>query len=192
MVHTAAFTDVKRAEEERELVWKTNVVGTCNLVDACMEHSPDAHFIYISTACVFDGKRGMYTEDDIPAPKNYYSLTKLVGEFIVRALPKHLIVRTNFVAKERWPHPRAFVDRYGTYLFAEDVARGIKEIVDAGLFGIVHIVGDRKMSMFELAKLTTPDIKPLTLKEYSGVPLTVDMTLDTVRWKKYTISNVQI
>ena len=26
--------------------------------------------------------------------------------------------------------------------------------------------GDKKMSMFDLAKLTTPDVKPYTLEEY--------------------------
>ena len=54
--------------------------------------------------------------------------------------------------------------------------------------GIVHIVGDKKMSMFELAKLTTPDIQPITIKEYSGPKLTIDMSLDTERWKKYSLS----
>ena len=41
--------------------------------------------------------------------------------------------------------------------------------------------------MYELAKLTTPDIKPMTLEEYSGPNLTIDMTLDTEIWKKYDI-----
>ena len=41
--------------------------------------------------------------------------------------------------------------------------------------------------MYELAKLTTPDIKPMTLEEYSGPNLTIDMTLDTEIWIKYDI-----
>ena len=188
IIHTAAFTDVRRAEEEKELVWKTNVSGTENLVEACMRHAPNVRFVYMSTACVFDGERGMYTEDDVPFPKNFYSLTKLIGEFVVKRLPNHLIIRTNFVAKEKWPYPKAFTDRYGTYLFAEDVARGIKEMLDSNANGTLHLVGDKMMSMFELAKITTPDIQPMTLKEYKGPSLTVDMSLDTSRWKKYRIS----
>ena len=43
--------------------------------------------------------------------------------------------------------------------------------------------------MFELAKKTTPDIQPMTIKEYSGPKLTMDMSLDTERWKKYKISD---
>lgn len=188
IIHTAAFTDVARSESEPEIAWKTNVTGTENLVDACVAHAHGARFVYISTACVFDGVKGMFTESDLPHPKNFYSLTKLLGEFVVKKMPAHIIVRTNFVAKEPWPYQRAFTDRYGTYLFAEDVARGIKDIVDEKLTGIVHVTGDRKMSMFELAKMTTPDVKPMTLNDYTGPALTVDMSLDTERWRKYKIS----
>lgn len=188
IVHAAAMTGVRQCDENKELAWKTNVFGTENLVEAFLNHNTNVKFLYVSTACVFDGVRGMFTEDDVPWPKNYYSFTKLVGEFVVKRIPDHLIVRTNFVAKEEWPYPKAFTDRCGTYLFADDVARGIKDVLNGNLTGIVHIVGDKKFSMFELAKLTTSNVQPITLKEYTGPPLTVDMTLDTVRWKKYKIS----
>jgi dTDP-4-dehydrorhamnose reductase len=92
------------------------------------------------------------------------------------------------VAKEKWRFPKAFVDRFGTYLFAEDAARGIRDVLEAKLQGIVHICGDKKLSMFELARMTTPDVQPMTLKEYTGPRLTIDMTLGTVRWRKYKIS----
>lgn len=188
IIHAAALTGVRQCDEDKELAWKTNIRGTENLVDACLKFKPNIHFLYVSTACVFDGVKGMFTENDVPAPKNYYSLTKLLGEFVVKKLPSHLIIRTNFVAKEKWPYPKAFTDRHGTYLFADGVAKGIKDVLDEDLTGLVHITGDKKLSMLELAKLTTPDVQPITLKEYSGPPLTVDMTLDTVRWKKYKIS----
>ena len=53
--------------------------------------------------------------------------------------------------------------------------------------GIVHVVGDKKISMYELAKLTTPEIQPMTMNDYTGPRLTIDMSLDTKRWKKYTL-----
>jgi len=188
IVHAAALTGIRECEEDREKAWRSNVIGTENLVDACLKFVPSTYFVYVSTACVFDGHRGFYTERDVPYPENFYALTKLLGEFVVRKLPLHLIVRTNFVARERWRFPKAFVDRFGTYLFADDVARGIREVVDAKLTGVVHVCGDRKMSMYELARLTTPDVQPMTLAEYSGPRLTIDMTLDTLVWKKYKIS----
>ena len=188
IIHAAALTGIRQCYENKKLAWETNVIGTENLIEALLKFNPNAKFLYVSTGCVFDGGRGMYTENDVPAPKNYYSLTKLMGEFVVKRMPNYLIVRTNFVAKEKWPYPKAFIDRWGTHLFADGVAKGIKDVLDEDLSGIVHIVGDRKLSMLELAKMTTPDVHPMTLAEYSGPPLTVDMTLDTVRWKKYKIS----
>ena len=188
IIHLAALTGIRQCEEDKKLAWGTNVKGTENLVDACLEYKPDVYFIYISTACVFDGESGMYNEESTPGPKNFYSLTKLIGEFPVKKLQNHLIIRTNFVAREKWPYPKAFTDRFGTYLFADDLAKAIKDVIDSKQNGIIHITGDEKMSMFELAKITTPDVQPMTLKEYQGPPLTVDMTLDTIRWKKYKIS----
>ncbi len=188
IIHTAALTHIRPCEENKPVAWKTNVDGTRNLVEAVLNNKKNIKFIYISTACVFDGHVGMYNENSIPYPENFYALTKLIGEYEVSKLREYLIVRTNFVAKKKWPYPGAFVDRFGTYLFAQDVSQGIMDVYKENMSGYVHIVGDKKISMFELAKLTTPEIQPITIKEYSGPRLTMDMSLDTERWKKYKIS----
>ena len=189
IIHTAALTHIRPCEENQPLAWKTNVEGTRNLVNAVLDSKKNTRFIYVSTACVFDGHIGMYKESSIPYPENFYALTKLIGEYEVNKLPEYLIIRTNFVAKKKWPYPRAFSDRFGTYLFAQDVSQGIKDVQKENVTGYVHIVGDKKISMFELAKLTTPEIQPMTISEYSGPRLTMDMSLDTERWKRYKISS---
>ncbi len=188
IIHAGALTGIRPCEEDQPLAWKTNVEGTRNLVDAVLESKQKIQFIYVSTACVFDGHSEMYKESSIPYPENFYALTKLIGESEVRKLPEFLIARTNFVAKEKWPYPKAFTDRFGTYLFADKVAQGIQDVQKEKLTGIVHIVGDKKISIYELAKMTTPDVQPMTIKDYSGPKLTMDMSLDTERWKKYEIS----
>ena len=189
IIHTAAVTSVPYCEENRKKAYETNVGGTENLIDACLNHNSDCYFVLISTACVFRGDVGNYVETDLPYPKNYYALTKLLAECAVEYSGlKFLIIRTNFVAREKWPYPKAFTDRYGTYLFASDVASAVKSIVQQKLAGIVHVSGDKKMSMFELAKITTPNVEPMTLSEYHGVPLTVDMSLSSIRIKPFKIS----
>jgi dTDP-4-dehydrorhamnose reductase len=190
LIHCAAITDIRRCEENKELAWKVNVSGTKNLVDACLRYKKNCYFFYTSTACVFYGDKGDYVETDIPYPKNFYALTKLLGEFVVHCsnLEKWLIIRTNFVAKASWPYPRAFIDRYGTYLFAGDLALAIKSTIEQNYTGILHVCGEEKLSMFELAKITTPDIKPMTLAEYNGPPLTIDMSLRSVRVKPFRIT----
>jgi dTDP-4-dehydrorhamnose reductase len=187
VIHTAAITSVRLCEEDRQLAWNTNVQGTKNLVNAVTKSQNDIKFIYISTACVFDGYGELYKENDIPYPENFYALTKLIGETEVSKIKNHLIIRTNFVSKKPWPYPAAFTDRFGTYLFAETVAKGITEILKEDLNGIIHLAGDKKISMFELAKMTNPNVLPMTMNDYEGPPLTIDMSLDTERWKKYVL-----
>jgi len=184
VIHLAALTDIRKCEEDKELAWKTNVLGTRDLIKACLRFNKNCYFIYMSTACVFHGDKGPYSEDDIPYPKNFYSLTKFLGEIMVQCYgegSKWLIIRTNFVPREKWPYPKAFIDRWGTYLFADDLAKAIKKVIDQKLTGVVHICGEEKLSMYELAKITTPNIQPMTLAEYSGPPLTQDMSLISKR-----------
>ena len=189
VIHTAAITKVRKCEEDKQSTWNVNVEGTKNLIDEIIHLKLDINFVYVSTACVFDGYSEMYTEESIPYPENFYSLTKLLGEFEVNQLPNSTIVRTNFVPRKPWPYEKAFTDRFGTYLFANQVANGILDVLKEKLMGIIHIVGDKKISVFELAKMTTPNIKPMTINDYSGPRLTMDMSLNSERWKKYTIFN---
>ena len=153
LIHCAALTSIRRCEEDREAAFVTNVEGTRNLVMALGKFRPDSMFVYVSTASVFYGDRGQYTELDIPYPKNFYSLTKLLGEFTVTEsdLASYLIVRVNFASRKKWTYPRAFTDRFGSYLFSDDVAVAVKHLIGRGQRGIVHVCGER-LSMFELAK----------------------------------------
>jgi dTDP-4-dehydrorhamnose reductase len=187
IIHTAAITSVRSCEENKKLAWNTNVQGTKNLVDCILKLNSKIKFVYVSTACVFDGRSGMYDEDDIPYPENFYALTKLLGEIEISHLSNFLIIRTNFVSKKPWPYPAAFTDRFGTYLFASNVAIGIKEVLNNDLSGIIHIVGDKKLSMYDLAKITTPNIQKMNINDYAGPSLTMDMSLNSKKWQKYTL-----
>lgn len=190
VVHCSALTGIRQCELDKEAAWQTNVLGTANLVRACEEFQNDCRFVHLSTACVFYGDRGNYIETDIPYPKNFYSLTKLQAETVVRYshMKRWLIIRTNFVAREKWPYPKAFTDRFGTYLFADDLALAIKSVISQGLTGVVHACGEEKMSMFALARITTPEVRPMTMAEYDGPPLTIDMSLKSARIRPFKIT----
>ena len=187
IIHNESLMNIRECEENKSKAKKINVTSTQILVNFIDQINPSTKFIHISTPCIFDGKEGMYVESSIPSPPNFYGLTRMNSEIIVQKLQNHCIVRTNYVSKEKWPYKKAFVDRFGTYLFTEQVAKGILDLKKENIFGIVHLVGDKKISMFELAKLTTPEIQPMTMNDYVGPQLTVDMSLDTDRWKKYKI-----
>jgi dTDP-4-dehydrorhamnose reductase len=192
IIHLAALITINKCEENKQLAWNTNVMGTKNLIDACLKHNRKVYFVYMSTPCIFSGnpKEAPFTEESIPYPKNFYSMSKLLGEMAVRTsvLKDWLVIRGNLVPRKVWPYPKAFIDRWGTYLFADDLAKAIEEAVGKKAKGILHLVGDQRMSMYELAKITTPKVEKMTLSEYSGYPLTQDMSLDTIKWHKYKIT----
>ena len=189
LIHAAALVGIRECEENREKAWFTNVEGTQNIVNALKKLNNNCYLIYMSTACVFAGEsKKFYAEDDIPSPKNYYSITKLCGEIVTRQYINTCIIRTNFAPKQQWKYPKAFIDRFGTYLFSDNVAEGIHDVCKKMKKGIIHIVGDKRMSMYELAILAgSKNVDKMTLDEYKGPPLTVDMSLSTKRWKKYKI-----
>lgn len=189
LIHAAAMVGIRECEENKQLGWLTNVEGTQNIVSALKKLDNNCYFIYMSTACVFAGERKkFYTEYDVPAPKNYYSLTKLCGEIVTRQYENACTIRTNFVPKEQWKYPKAFTDRFGTYLFTDNVAQGIYDVCRERVKGIIHIVGDKRMSMYELALLAgSKNVGKITLNEYRGPPLTIDMSLSTRRWRNYEI-----
>lgn len=186
VIHCAAWTDVRGCELDRIKAWESNVIATDNLADACQRYVSGCYFVYMSTACVFRGDQGDYVETDVPYPDNFYSLTKLLGEFVVRRLANLLIIRANFVSREKWRYERAFTDRFGTYLFADDLALAIKDVIERKLVGIVHIAGAEKLSMFELARITTPDVKPMTMEDID-LPLPQDMSLRSIRIDPYRL-----
>jgi len=189
LIHTAALVSIKECEDDKEKAWSINVEGTQNVINALKKLDNNCYLIYMSTACVFAGEQERYyTEDDVLSPKNYYSFTKSCGEIAVRQYDNTCIIRTNFVPKIQWKYPKAFVDRFGTYLFSDTVAQGIYEVYKKKKKGIIHIVGDKRMSMYDLALLAgSKNVGKITLDKYHGPPLTVDMSLSTKRWKKYKI-----
>jgi len=57
----------------------------------------DARFIQISTDCVFSGKKGFYSETDIPDADDLYGRSKILGEV---TYDNHLTVRISTIGKE--------------------------------------------------------------------------------------------
>ena len=57
----------------------------------------ETRLIHISTDCVFSGKRGWYSEEDVPDPIDVYGVSKAVGEI---RYGKNLTLRTSIIGTE--------------------------------------------------------------------------------------------
>jgi dTDP-4-dehydrorhamnose reductase len=65
------------------------------LAELC--RSEGTRFVHVSTDCVFSGRRGRYTEDDVPDPLDLYGRSKLLGE---AGGPGSLTIRTSIIGRE--------------------------------------------------------------------------------------------
>jgi dTDP-4-dehydrorhamnose reductase len=97
IVNAAAYTDVDKAESERDKTRQINAFAPAVLAEEARKL--DALLVHYSTDYVFDGKKGSpYVEEDKPNPLNYYGESKLEGENLVRYSGcEFLIFRTSWV-----------------------------------------------------------------------------------------------
>jgi dTDP-4-dehydrorhamnose reductase len=177
IVHCAAYTSVVGAETDKQLCYDTNVTGTRNLARTGIP------IIYISTEYVFDGEKGNYSEEDYPNPKNFYGLTKLLGEKEIR---EGVIIRTGLRPRP-FEYPAAFIDQFTSADYADVIAGEIAMIVKRWktLPKILHI-GTGKKSVFELASKTRK-VLPISRKSINVI-LPEDVSLNTKLWEGYKCS----
>ena len=188
VIHCAAYTNVDKAEDEKELVYKINGKGTKNIAEAC--NVSNIKMLYISTDYVFDGSKGTpYTTDDdcFLKPLNVYGKSKLLGEEHVKNIcDKYFIVRTswlygkggkNFVSTmlklaETHDTVRVVSDQIGRPTYAPHLSHAISKLIQTDSYGVYHISNGGQCSWYEFAKeifdMADIDIKvePVTSEQY--------------------------
>ena len=165
VVHCAAYTNVDKAEEEKELAFKINYEGTKNIATVCKEQ--DITLIYISTDYVFDGeKQGKYLSNDKPNPQNVYGESKLKGEEEVKKCSKYYIARTSWLYGH---HGKNFVetmisfaqkeelkvvdDQKGCPTWTVELCNGIITLINEEMpYGIYHVCGSGETTWYDFAK----------------------------------------
>lgn len=166
IIHSAALTNVDYCEEHPEEAHKINAEGTLNIVKAC--EKVNSRLIYVSTDFVFDGKKGLYGEEDETNPLGYYALSKLKGEEYVQnsnldyAIARVSVLygwhrRPNYVTwvidqlKEK-NQINVVTDQYNSPTFADNAAEAMIRIFEKNRTGIYHIAGDERISRFDFAR----------------------------------------
>lgn len=158
VVHAAAATDVPGLENDLIKAFEVNVVGTFNLLKACIEL--DKHLVYISTDYVFDGSSGPYQPSDALSPLSVYAKSKASAELMVRAYKKSTTIRTSFFGHD-FPHDGAFVDQWSSKDYVDVIAPKIIECLKSGERGIFHI-GSPRRTIYDIAKTRSPNVKKIS------------------------------
>ena len=162
IVHLAAYTQVDRAELERDQCFAVNATGTESLSIAAADCG--AHLIAISSDYVFDGAKGAaYVEDDETGPLNVYGASKRAGELL--CAPRDTIVRTSWVMGVRGKNVvhviaeraasgatvRFVNDQTGTVTVASDLARALVALVRERPSGVWHVANTVATTWFDIA-----------------------------------------
>jgi len=164
IIHLAAFVDTFGCEEDIEKALNVNVLGTFNLVEACLDLK--CKFVYVSSEYVFGGCKGNYTIEDRLDPINVYGKTKAAAEYIVSILPNHQIIRAPFVKQT---YSEVFEDQYCSRHFLDEVCEKIARNILVNEDNIVHIATERA-SLYEIYQNKGIDAKPIKVdKKYYGV-----------------------
>ena len=188
IVHCAAYTQVDKAEDEKDLCIKINATATKHIAKCAK--ILDIPMIYISTEYVFDGtKDGKYTENDETNPINIYGESKLAGEkYVQEILDKYYIVRTSWVFNingknfietmlrlSKANNQLSIVnDQIGSPTYTKDLSRLLVDMLETSKYGLYHATNEGYCSWYEFAntifKLANIniDIKAINSNEYAS------------------------
>ena len=188
IVHCAAYTQVDKAEDEKDLCIKINATATKHIVKCAK--ILDIPMIYISTDYVFDGtKDGEYTENDETNPINIYGESKLAGEkYVQEILDKYYIVRTSWVFNingknfietmlrlSKANNQLSIVnDQIGSPTYTKDLSRLLVDMLETSKYGLYHATNEGYCSWYEFAntifKLANIniDIRAINSNEYAS------------------------
>ncbi|WP_372395611.1 NAD(P)-dependent oxidoreductase [Azospirillum sp. HJ39] len=158
---------------DTELIWKSNLDGTRNLIAAVEMHAPAARFIMASTALIYDRDSPRPgREEDECNPQLDYPASKLAAETALRASGlTWAIQRFGFVYGDRDGHIESLpglVERANFHpaqrmsmVHHRDIATAMMLALTGAMDGrIVNIADEAPTSFYELAELAGEPIRP--------------------------------
>ena len=176
--------------QDTDLIWKSNLEGTQNLIAAMKAHAPQARLILASTSNVYDvGNSHPGREDDRLDPQHPYPASKVAAEKALRESGLNwAVLRFPFVYGDRDGHledlPKYAIagkwhpaKRIST-IHHRDIATAVK-LALAGVFDCrtVNISDDSATSIYELAQLVGERLEPSSAPLENPWHLLVDSSL---------------
>lgn len=207
IINAAAYTAVDLAEssEGRREAWKTNVHAVVELAKIATAHRMT--LIQVSSDYVFDGTAELHPESEGFAPLGVYGQSKAAGDAVVMTVPKHYIVRTSWVVGDgnnfvrtmaslaaRGIAPAVVDDQWGRLSFTEDLAAGIRHLLESGAeYGTYNLSNSGESeswaqiaaAVYELSDADPEAVTGVSTEEYfrgkSVAPRPLRSTLDLTK-----------
>ncbi len=181
IINFAAYTNVEEAEKQKGdkagICYLINSIGAKNVAEIAKEFNKK--LIHISTEYVFDGTKDVspYTEEDKPNPINWYGQTKYFGEqFVLESECSAVIVRicmpysafyelkkdvARFFLEQlkNGNQIKAIEDQRITPTLVDDIANGLRVIVESSANGLYHVSSIDSVTPLEFAKTIAETFK---------------------------------
>jgi dTDP-4-dehydrorhamnose reductase len=167
IVHTAAMSKPDECDVNRSACLLNNVEATKHVLEAASLIG--ASVIYTSTDFVF-GEGGPHSEEDEPAPLNFYGQSKLLAEeLVMKAGSQHAIMRPVFIYGKAWEGMRpTFLhwvkhnleqgkpikvvnDQFRTPTHVQDLCKGLEAMIRKQATGIYHLAGREILTPYQMA-----------------------------------------
>ena len=203
------MNDMDYAENHREEMWEINVDGSRNVAEA--SKAVGAKYIFISSECLFDGKRNIYLEYSKPSPLNYFGRGKWASEMLLEVLGiDSIIARTSgLYGLSSSSGKRSFIqfitdnlknnvetkvitDQYSSPTLVDDLVTSIFKLYEKKANGVFNIVGRDCITKYDyalqIAKTFNLDktlIKPCLTSEINQVakrPVKVLLSTKKLQW----------
>lgn len=163
-----ANTSIDNCRSNEEKSSQLNVEGTKRILDEI--NSQEIKSVFLSSEAVFDGKRGMYEENDTPNPVTVYGKQKLlIEEYIVQNMENYIIFRISRAVGSTFGKKDIFNELYlkiiqnqeitclknQSFCLTEvnDIAQVIIKAVKKDVRGLYHLSSSNYVSRYQLAKL---------------------------------------
>ena len=168
LYHLGAFTDLEYCEMHPKETYETNTRSVEHGVKIANELN--IPILYISTAGIFNDKKDIYDEKDIPDPIGHYAKSKYLAEkFVQNHAKKYLICRAGWMMGGGPRKDKKFIqklisqiakgddelfivnDKLGTPTYTHDFALNVKLLIEKGKTGLYNMVCKGKTSRVEVA-----------------------------------------
>jgi dTDP-4-dehydrorhamnose reductase len=169
LFHLGAYTDLEFCELNIDDTYLTNTISVENAVYIANEL--DIPLLYISTAGIFDGKKDLYDDWDMPNPLGHYARSKYMGErYVVEHAHKYVVCRAGWMMGGGPEKDKKFIgklvkqlvsgkrdlyivnDKDGTPTFTIDFAKNVKAIIEKEYWGLYNLVCKGQTSRREVAE----------------------------------------
>ena len=169
LFHLGAITSLEECDLDEDKAYSTNTIGVENAT--IIANKLDIPIVYISTAGIFDGKKDLYDDWDIPNPLGHYARSKYNGElYVEQNAKKYLILRAGWMMGGGPKKDKKFInkiykeiiknkntinivnDKLGTPTYTLDFAKNTKLLLEKNIWGKYNLVCEGVSSRLEVAK----------------------------------------